>query len=178
MSPEMVEAAEVGEAAFQFTDSAQPLGLTHVSHLAVDEHAPVLADQLLAAYGSGNLPEMFGFAAQDVEPVQYSLLIERDLSDRPRPFDTFNIRARESLPSLRRVGPRRSLHQRLRQSQNRRRSSRTNLLPPQPSCFSSEADSSSRGCGSTVDCRCLRSRFLSGLTRQASLSSSTQDIDD
>jgi hypothetical protein len=29
--------------------------------LAVDEHAPVLADQLLAAYGSGNLPEIFGF---------------------------------------------------------------------------------------------------------------------
>jgi hypothetical protein len=38
----------------------------------------VLADQLLAAHRGRNLSEIFGFAAQDVEPVQYPLLIERN----------------------------------------------------------------------------------------------------
>lgn len=89
-------------------------------------------------------------------------------------FDTFNIRARVIAEFASR--PASPLHQRLRQSQNRRRSSRTNLLPPQPSCSSSEADSSSRGCGSTVIAaafaaassaasrarrRCLRDRRMS-----------------
>jgi hypothetical protein len=61
----------------------------------------VLADQLLAAHRGRNLSEIFGFAAQDVEPVQYPLLIERDLGNRGSGLRAANGSVKDPSRSLR-----------------------------------------------------------------------------